>query len=119
MLDAFHGVDDDRPTCFIAYTIKGFGLPFAGHKDNHAGLMTPTRWRRFKTRAWASPTAQEWEPFAGLDVARAELQAFLDAVAVQRPRAARHERAGRADARELPPAATTSSRAPRKASAGS
>ena len=26
--------------CFIAYTIKGIGLPFAGHKDNHAGLMT-------------------------------------------------------------------------------
>ena len=41
VLDAFHGVDDDRPTCFIAYTIKGYGLPFAGHKDNHAGLMTP------------------------------------------------------------------------------
>ena len=35
--EAFHGVEDDRPHCFIAYTIKGFGLPFAGHKDNHAG----------------------------------------------------------------------------------
>ena len=32
--------DGDQPTCFIAYTIKGMGLPFAGHKDNHAGLMT-------------------------------------------------------------------------------
>ncbi|WP_292654526.1 1-deoxy-D-xylulose-5-phosphate synthase N-terminal domain-containing protein, partial [Mesorhizobium sp.] len=31
---------NDRPTCFIAYTIKGFCLPLAGHKDNHAGLMT-------------------------------------------------------------------------------
>src|SRR5262249_951407 len=39
ILAAFHAVDDDRPTCFIAYTIKGYGLPFAGHKDNHAGLM--------------------------------------------------------------------------------
>ncbi len=29
--------DGDQPTCFIAYTIKGMGLPFAGHKDNHAG----------------------------------------------------------------------------------
>jgi pyruvate dehydrogenase E1 component len=37
VLAAFHAVEDDRPTCFIAYTIKGFGLPFAGHKDNHAG----------------------------------------------------------------------------------
>src|SRR6185295_67181 len=41
ILEAFHGATDDRPTCFIAYTIKGFGLPFAGHKDNHAGMMTP------------------------------------------------------------------------------
>ena len=41
VLEAFHGVTDDQPTCFIAYTIKGYGLPFAGHKDNHAGLMNP------------------------------------------------------------------------------
>ena len=27
----------DRPVCFICYTIKGHGLPLAGHKDNHAG----------------------------------------------------------------------------------
>ena len=36
-----------RPTCFIAYTIKGIGLPFAGHKDNHAGLMKPGANGRF------------------------------------------------------------------------
>ncbi len=30
----------DRPVVFFAYTIKGYGLPLAGHKDNHAGLMT-------------------------------------------------------------------------------
>ncbi len=41
VIDAFRRVDDDVPTCFIAYTIKGYGLPFAAHKDNHAGLMTP------------------------------------------------------------------------------
>ncbi|HEX7127949.1 MAG TPA: 1-deoxy-D-xylulose-5-phosphate synthase N-terminal domain-containing protein, partial [Thermodesulfobacteriota bacterium] len=40
VLEAFRAAEaDDRPRCFIAYTIKGFGLPFAGHKDNHAGLM--------------------------------------------------------------------------------
>lgn len=33
----------DRPTLFLAYTIKGRGLPLAGHKDNHAGLMTPAQ----------------------------------------------------------------------------
>ncbi|MCB1992806.1 MAG: transketolase, partial [Geminicoccaceae bacterium] len=36
VLEAFHSVTDDRPHCFIAYTVKGWGLPFAGHKDNHA-----------------------------------------------------------------------------------
>jgi pyruvate dehydrogenase E1 component len=33
---AFRTVNDARPTCFIAY-VKGYGLPLAGHKDNHAG----------------------------------------------------------------------------------
>src|SRR6201990_662080 len=41
MCEAFQAIDHDRPVCFIAYTIKGFGLPFQGHKDNHSGLMTP------------------------------------------------------------------------------
>src|SRR5947207_5989556 len=39
LIEAFGKVNHDRPICFICYTIKGFGLPFAGHKDNHAGLM--------------------------------------------------------------------------------
>jgi pyruvate dehydrogenase E1 component len=30
VLEAFEAVTDDRPTCFIAYTIKGRDLPFAG-----------------------------------------------------------------------------------------
>ena len=38
MIEAFEAIDHDRPVCFIAYTIKGVGLPFQGHKDNHAGL---------------------------------------------------------------------------------
>src|SRR6185295_1618806 len=43
LVEAFAAADDDVPTLFIAWTIKGFGLPFAGHKDNHAGLMNPTQ----------------------------------------------------------------------------
>src|SRR6478736_138432 len=43
MCEAFEAIDHDRPVCFIAYTIKGVGLPFQGHKDNHAGLMTVTQ----------------------------------------------------------------------------
>jgi pyruvate dehydrogenase E1 component len=37
LVEAFDAAQDDVPTLFIAWTIKGMGLPFAGHKDNHAG----------------------------------------------------------------------------------
>jgi len=74
--EAFHAVDDDRPTCFIAYTIKGFGLPFAGHKDNHAGLMNPDQMALFQ-QAMKVPTGREWDPHAGLDIEPAALDAFL------------------------------------------
>ena len=33
LIEAFAAADDDRPTMFIAYTVKGYGLPFAGHKE--------------------------------------------------------------------------------------
>ncbi len=38
-----------------AYTVKGFGLPFAGHKDNHAGLMTPAQMETFRPRWTCGP----------------------------------------------------------------
>lgn len=78
VLDAFEGVNDDRPTCFIAYTIKGQGLPFAGHKDNHSGLMTLDQMAGFK-KGMGVADGQEWDKFAGLDVKAPELQAFLNA----------------------------------------
>ena len=55
----------DRPVCFIAYTIKGHGLPLAGHKDNHAGLMTPGQVDILR-RAMTIREGFEWEPFEGL-----------------------------------------------------
>src|SRR5215469_3327773 len=79
VLDAFHGITDDRPTCFIAYTIKGYGLPLAGHKDNHAGLMNPAQMASFQ-QGMAVPAGQEWEPFTGLDLPAEELSAFLRSV---------------------------------------
>ena len=78
VVDAFEGVNDDTPTCFIAYTIKGQGLPFAGHKDNHSGLMTLDQMAGFK-KGMGIEDGQEWEKFAGLTTAPADLQAFLDA----------------------------------------
>jgi pyruvate dehydrogenase E1 component len=80
VLEAFHAAArSDRPTCFIAYTIKGYGLPFAGHKDNHAGLMTPAQMETFRQAMDVAP-GQEWDRFAGLKLPAEYLQEFLDHV---------------------------------------
>ena len=71
--------EGDQPTCFIAYTIKGMGLPFAGHKDNHAGLMTKEQMEQFRQDMHIRP-GHEWDLFEGLDVPETELRAFLDGV---------------------------------------
>src|SRR5687767_7061152 len=65
LVEAFDGARDDVPTLFIAYTIKGFGLPFAGHKDNHAGLMNPGQIAALRERMGIAE-GEEWEPWAGL-----------------------------------------------------
>jgi len=79
LLEAFGSVRDDKPICFICYTIKGYGLPFAGHKDNHAGLMTSAQMEALR-KAMNIRSGHEWEPFEGLSVAPEKLQAFLDRV---------------------------------------
>jgi pyruvate dehydrogenase E1 component len=79
LLEAFHNADNDRPTCFIAYTVKGFGLPMAGHKDNHAGLMTPAQMEVFRETMAVRP-GHEWEPFEGLSLPPEQLRSFLDRV---------------------------------------
>jgi pyruvate dehydrogenase E1 component len=56
----------DRPTVIVAYTIKGHGLPFAGHKDNHAGLMNDDQIDGFR-RAMGLKPGEEWERLAGFD----------------------------------------------------
>jgi pyruvate dehydrogenase E1 component len=79
IIEAFDSIDHDRPVCFIAYTIKGFGLPFAGHKDNHAGLMTPAQMQTFRAAMKIRPE-HEWDRFEGLDTPAADIQKFLDSV---------------------------------------
>ncbi len=79
LLEAFRAADNDRPTCFIAYTIKGYGLPFAGHKDNHAGLMTPAQMEVFRQAMGVAP-GHEWDKFEGLALPAERLQQFLDNV---------------------------------------
>ena len=87
MIEAFAGAEGEAPRAFVVYTVKGFGLPLAGHKDNHAGLMTPEQMAEFK-RSMGIADGEEWEPFAGLDRPEDELRAFLGAVplaAAKRP----------------------------------
>ena len=65
LMDAFDSADDERPTLFIAYTVKGYGLPLAGHKDNHSGMMNPAQIEQLRA-SMGVDVGQEWEPFAGL-----------------------------------------------------
>lgn len=60
LTEAFADVADDRPTAFLAYTIKGWGTPLAGHKDNHAGLMTEAQMEAFRKQMGVMPGA-EWD----------------------------------------------------------
>src|SRR5262245_57324953 len=86
--ECFRSIQNDRPTCIIAYTIKGNGLPFAGHKDNHAGMMTAEQVAQFR-QTLGIRSGDEWDRFAGLDTPAADLQAFLDSVPMAQPAARR------------------------------
>jgi pyruvate dehydrogenase E1 component len=68
----------DQPTCFLAYTIKGMGLPFAGHKDNHAGMMSVEQMTRFQADHHIRP-GHEWDRFEGLENPRA-VERFTESV---------------------------------------
>lgn len=83
-LQATLTAQDDRPTLFIAYTVKGYGLPLAGHKDNHSGMMNPPQIESLRETMGIAP-GEEWEPWAGLGSnAAAQLQAFVARSALAR-----------------------------------
>ena len=78
LIDAFDSAQDDTPTLFIAYTTKGQGLPLAGHKDNHSGMMNPAQMSLFRAGLGIAE-GQEWEKWGGLgDNQASRLQAFVD-----------------------------------------
>ncbi len=113
IIEAFDSVDHDRPVCFIAYTIKGYGLPLAGHKDNHAGLLTPTQMETFRD-AMGIRRGQEWEPFEGLHCPEETMRAFLNAV----PFAQGGERRLRASRIDIPDTLAVPSQAKMSTQAG-
>jgi len=97
ILEAFEAIDHDRPVCFLCYTVKGFGLPLAGHKDNHAGLMNEAQMQGLRS-VMKIREGHEWDPFEGLDLPAQALQTFLNAV----PFATTAERRLRAPRIEIP-----------------
>jgi pyruvate dehydrogenase E1 component len=89
VVEAFDAAQDDVPTLFIAWTIKGYGLPFAGHKDNHAGLMNPTQMAALREKM-SVREGHEWDPLEGVgDNARTGVEALLDRMRVAREKRAR------------------------------
>ena len=80
LTEAFEAATDETPRCFIAYTIKGYGTPLSGHRDNHAGLMTQAQIELLRASCGVA-AGEEWESLAGLSPARkAEVAAFIERV---------------------------------------
>src|SRR5690348_1061904 len=100
LVEAFDAAQDDVPTLFIAWTIKGFGLPFAGHKDNHAGLMNPTQLAALR-ESMGVREGHEWEPLESIgDNARPGVETLIERSRVTREK--RGRAFGSVAVREIP-----------------
>jgi len=77
LTEAFTAADDGAPHCFIAYTVKGYGLPLAGHKDNHAGMMSPTQLSDYQKKLGIL-NGEEWDKFSGMKTQPKKIQAFIE-----------------------------------------
>jgi len=62
LLRAFDEIDDSRPTVIFAYTIKGNGLPSAGHPQNHSNLLKPEQFAQVALELGES-TDDPWRGF--------------------------------------------------------
>ncbi|RMF75794.1 MAG: transketolase [Alphaproteobacteria bacterium] len=81
----------ERPQAFIVYTLKGYGLPLQGHKDNHAGLLTPAQLTSLR-EALGIREGAEWEPLAAIPAARrSRAAAFLETHPFHRLPPRRHQ----------------------------
>jgi len=65
-----------KPTCFICYTVKGFGLPLAGHKDNHSGIMNKQQFKIYQS-SMNIQEGREWHKTEGLKISEENLDIFL------------------------------------------
>src|SRR5438093_1972762 len=56
----------DRPVAIMAYTIKGWGLPIAGHIDNHAAQLTQAHITAMQERLGIA-VGHEWDGYDTAD----------------------------------------------------
>jgi pyruvate dehydrogenase E1 component len=65
ILEAFSTAErvKGRPVAILAYTIKGWGLPIAGHFENHAAQLTHEQIESLQ-QSLDIPPGQEWAGFA-------------------------------------------------------
>ena len=70
LLKCFRECDNepDRPSIVFAYTVKGYGLPFAGDPLNHAALLSPAQIDDLRSRVGLTPET-EWDRFDPLSPA--------------------------------------------------
>ena len=73
---------DGKAPAAVARRAMRHGLPFAGHKDNHAGLMNKTQMQEFRQQQGVNQ-GEEWEKFAGMRRPREEVESFLSRVPVK------------------------------------
>ena len=100
LLASFEAIDHDRPVVFITYTIKGWGTPLAGHKDNHAGLMSIPQMELFQQQMGIR-IGQEWEPNEGLGLSSQEAEHFLTNVPFN-AKGSRRYKSARIETHQLP-----------------
>ena len=62
-----------NPTCFICYTVKGFGLPLAGHKDNHSGIMNMDQFKNYQN-SMKIRKGMEWDKTEGMKISKKSLK---------------------------------------------
>jgi pyruvate dehydrogenase E1 component len=65
ILDAFSTAEriKGQPVAILAYTIKGWGLPIAGHFENHAAQLTHEQIESLR-QSLHIPLGQEWDGFS-------------------------------------------------------
>jgi pyruvate dehydrogenase E1 component len=113
LLEAFaHASASNRRTAFIMYTIKGRGLPLAGHRDNHGLFMTSAQIDTLRARLGLSAGAEEWAPFSQLADGEAARR-LLEAAPINQPPSRDHGLAERiAIPEDLAPALSAAAQPP-------